>query len=278
MGAALLVAVEALSINERVVVLGEGERLGQGLNLASGQLPLLLSRSFEAVLKEDAEIGFFQGSLRTSSLRSVVTTAVVAEFAAGDMFCGRSRPIEKDLEENSLGRSHATVNAQMPPLLMPATARPAASLRSFTVAAFSVAGRSSSRSEPGVLIRRSVSYSKLRLDRGFPCGTDGGPPGTRGGFSRNTGLHEHAGSVTGTSPSSRSGCQAHGGDEILVAAAILEKHHHGGGGFAVVLGRGHRIHQSARGSFEDFSSGTWACWVSLPLGTSEETRLSGCSV
>ncbi len=51
-------------------------------------------------------------------------------------------PIHESTLLNSFGRSHATVNAQMPPLLAPEIARLAASWRSFTV--FSTSGRISS--------------------------------------------------------------------------------------------------------------------------------------
>ena len=51
-------------------------------------------------------------------------------------------PIQDSTLLNSFGRSQATVNAQMPPLLAPEMARLAASRRSFTV--FSTSGRISS--------------------------------------------------------------------------------------------------------------------------------------
>ena len=51
-------------------------------------------------------------------------------------------PIHESTLLNSFGRSHATVKAQMPPLLAPEIARLAASCRSFTV--FSTSGRISS--------------------------------------------------------------------------------------------------------------------------------------
>ena len=51
-------------------------------------------------------------------------------------------PIHDMTRLNSSGRSQATVNAQMPPLLAPPMARLPASCRSFTV--FSTSGRISS--------------------------------------------------------------------------------------------------------------------------------------
>ena len=72
-----------------------------------------------------------------------------------------NEPTHESTLLNSLGRSQATVQAQMPPLLIPAMARPAASWRSFTV--FSTSGRISSRRNRAYWSDR-VSYSKLRFD------------------------------------------------------------------------------------------------------------------
>ena len=60
-GAAVPVAVEALAVDELVVVVGEGQRLGHCW-LASGQLPLLLSRSLAPSWRK-TRIGFL-GVLR----------------------------------------------------------------------------------------------------------------------------------------------------------------------------------------------------------------------
>src|SRR5262245_54048898 len=65
---------------------------------------------------------------------------------------------------NRSGRSQATVNAQMPPLLMPQMARPAASLRRLYDLATS---GSISFSRKRAYWSDRVSYSKLRLARGF---------------------------------------------------------------------------------------------------------------
>ncbi len=71
---------------------------------------------------------------------------------------------------NRSGRSQATVKAQMPPELMPQIARPAASVRSLYC--LPTSGRISF-SRKRAYWSESVSYSKLRLERGFCFGVGG---------------------------------------------------------------------------------------------------------
>src|SRR5690349_2581413 len=73
--------------------------------------------------------------------------------------------------ENRSGRSHAAVNAQIPPELIPQIARPAASDRNFTV--FPTSGRISFSRKLAYWLE-SVSYSKLRFDRPLLAGLAGG--------------------------------------------------------------------------------------------------------
>ena len=75
-----------------------------------------------------------------------------------------NEPTHESTFENSSGRSQATVKAQIPPLLIPATARPAGSWRSLRFCVFSTSGRISSRRNRAYW-SESVSYSKLRFDR-----------------------------------------------------------------------------------------------------------------
>src|SRR3954471_24607366 len=82
---------------------------------------------------------------------------------------------------NWSGRSHATVNAQMPPELAPAIIRPSGLAESLYC--FATSGRISS-SRNLAYVSPSESYSTLRLDRrlGLPLASVAGSPGLGGKY------------------------------------------------------------------------------------------------
>src|SRR4051794_26201149 len=118
---------------------------------ASGQFPCRLSRSPDPSCRK-TRIG----------LRSVLRIRP-GYTSPPRMFV--KLPTCESTFENRSGRSHAAVNAQMPPELIPQIARPEASLRSFTL--FPTSGRISFSRKLAYWLE-SESYSKLRFDRSLP--------------------------------------------------------------------------------------------------------------
>src|SRR4051812_34376163 len=115
---------------------------------ASGQLPWSLSRSLHPSCR-NTRTGF-GGVLRISPGYTSPPRMLV------------KLPTDESTFENRSGRSHAAVNAQMPPELAPQIARPAGSARNFTD--FATSGRISC-SRNRAYWSEGVSYSKLRFVR-----------------------------------------------------------------------------------------------------------------
>ena len=163
-------------------------------------------------------------------------------------------PTQVSTLRNSSGRSQATVQAQMPPLLIPAIARPSASWRSLNV--FSTSGRISS-SRNRAYWSESVSYSKLRFD---------GLLGDRARVDEDADRDRHLLLVDQVVEDGR--------HEVLVAPAVLEDHD--AGRLVLRILGGNVNPPVAGGAVEDFAL-PLRHRVSFPLGTSDRSRLSGWS-